>query len=152
MDRAACCDRAGPDTIRVPCADPGVDGRSHRAQGQTDGTGQADGRGQANGRRRDRRGACANAQMRQPRRPGDAAHTDPEPRPIAASGRTRSGDAAPAPIPEPVVIAVERSDEATLVVPAAPSVPTPVIAAAPSASSPETVMLRLEMPAMPRRS
>ena len=52
-----------------------------------------------------------------------------------------SGDAASTPIPEPRVIAVERSDEATLVVPDAPSRPAPMIAAAPSTSSPETVML-----------
>ena len=52
----------------------------------------------------------------------------------------RSGDTAPTPIPEPAVIAMERSDEAALVVPPAPSVPKPVIAAAPGASSPESVM------------
>ena len=51
-----------------------------------------------------------------------------------------SGDTAPTPIPEPAVIAMERSDEAALVVPPAPSVPKPVIAAAPGASSPDTVM------------
>lgn len=49
--------------------------------------------------------------------------------------------AAPVPIPEPTVIAMERSDDTTLLVPVAPVVPTPVIAAAPSASSPETVLL-----------
>ena len=61
--------------------------------------------------------------------------------PAKAPLRTEgSGDAAPTPIPEPAVLAVERSDEATFVVPAAPSAPTSVIAAAPSASSPQTVM------------
>jgi len=67
-----------------------------------------------------------------------AAGADPAKAPLRAD---RPGDAAPPPIPEPAVIALERPDEATLVVPAAPSVPTSVIAAAPSASSPETVML-----------
>ena len=51
-----------------------------------------------------------------------------------------SGDATPAPIPEPAVIAVERTDEAALVVPAAPSEPTAVIAAAPNVPSVETVI------------
>ena len=58
-----------------------------------------------------------------------------------ANARLRTdgaGDAAPTPIPEPGVIPMERSDEAALVVPAAP---TPVIAAAPSTSSPETAVL-----------
>ncbi len=52
----------------------------------------------------------------------------------------RPGDTAPPPIPAPAVIAVARTDEATLVVPATPPMPTPVIAAAPSATSPETAM------------
>jgi len=51
-----------------------------------------------------------------------------------------SGDAAPPPIPAPVVIAVERSGEATWAVPPPPPAPTPVIAAAPSASSAEPVL------------
>ena len=50
------------------------------------------------------------------------------------------GDAAPPPIPAPAVIALERSDEATWVVPATPAMPTPIIAATSSASSPETAM------------
>ena len=52
----------------------------------------------------------------------------------------RPGDTAPSSISEPAVIAWARSDEATWVVPAAPALPTPVIAAAPSTSSPETTM------------
>src|ERR1022692_419256 len=48
------------------------------------------------------------------------------------------GDTAPPPIPAPAVIALERTDEATWPVPTAPATPTPVIAAAPSASSAET--------------
>ena len=70
--------------------------------------------------------------------PDAATGASPANAPLRTEG---SGDAAPTPIPEPEVIAVKRSDEATLVVPAAPSVPTPVIATTPSASSPETVML-----------
>jgi len=75
------------------------------------------------------------------------AQAEPEPNiaigavPAKAPLRTEgSGDAAPTQIPEPAVIAMERSDEATLVMPAAPLAPTTVIAVAPSASSPETVM------------
>jgi len=52
----------------------------------------------------------------------------------------RPGDTAPPPIPAPAVIALARTDEDTWVVPAAPAMPTPVIAAAPSASNPETAM------------
>jgi len=52
----------------------------------------------------------------------------------------RPGNTAPPPIPAPAVIALERTDGATWVVPATPAMPTPVIAAAPSASSPETAM------------
>jgi uncharacterized protein YjbI with pentapeptide repeats len=48
------------------------------------------------------------------------------------------GDTARPPIPAPTVIAVARTDEATWFVPAAPAMPTPVIAAESSASSPET--------------
>jgi outer membrane biosynthesis protein TonB/uncharacterized protein YjbI with pentapeptide repeats len=55
----------------------------------------------------------------------------------------RPGDTAPPPIPAPAVIALERTDEATWVVPPAPAMPTPVIATAPSASSPETAMPKL---------
>jgi hypothetical protein len=47
------------------------------------------------------------------------------------------GDAAPAPTTRPPVIALEQSDEAAPVVPPAASAPTPVVAVAPSASSPE---------------
>ncbi len=49
-----------------------------------------------------------------------------------------SVDAAPAPIPEPEVVAVVRPIE-WVVAPSAASAPTPVMAAAPSASSPEAV-------------
>ncbi len=52
----------------------------------------------------------------------------------------RPADTAPPPISAPAVIALERPDEATWVVPAPPVLPTPVIAAAPSASSPEAAM------------
>ena len=52
----------------------------------------------------------------------------------------RPGDTAPPPIPAPAVIALARTDQATEFVPATPAIPTPVIAAAPSASSPETAM------------
>jgi len=50
----------------------------------------------------------------------------------------RSRKTAPPPSPSPAVIALERTDEDTWVVPATPAMPPPVIAAAPSASSPET--------------
>ena len=50
------------------------------------------------------------------------------------------GDTAPLPIPAPAVIALARTDVATWVVPTTPAMPTPVIAAAPSASIPETAM------------
>jgi len=69
--------------------------------------------------------------------PNDAIGAVPAKAPLRTEG---SGDAAPTQIPEPAVIAMERSDEATLVMPAAPLAPTTVIAVAPSASSPETVM------------
>jgi membrane protein involved in colicin uptake len=52
----------------------------------------------------------------------------------------RTGDMARRPIPEPAVIAVPRSDEATPVVPAAPVMPAPAIATPPNPSSPETAM------------
>ena len=74
---------------------------------------------------------------------------DADPRTDAATGAAPAktplradwpGDTAPPPIPAPAVIALARSDEATWVVPATPAMPTPVIAAAPSASSPETAM------------
>ena len=69
--------------------------------------------------------------------PGAATGTSPADAPLHTEG---SGDAPPAPIPEQAVLAVERSDEAALVVPAAPAGPTPVIAAEPSTASPESVM------------
>ena len=76
-----------------------------------------------------------------------AAEAKPEPdiatvaAPAKAPLRTEgSGDAVPTPIPGPAVIAMERSDEAKWVVPAAPSAAAPVIAAAPGASNPETAM------------
>ena len=47
-----------------------------------------------------------------------------------------TSEATPAPIPEPVVVALERLDEAAWVVPPAASAPSPVAAAAPGASSP----------------
>ena len=50
----------------------------------------------------------------------------------------RSRKTAPPPSPSPAVIALERTDEDTWVLPATPAMPPPVIAAAPSASSPET--------------
>jgi hypothetical protein len=51
-----------------------------------------------------------------------------------------SGDAAPTPIPEPAVTAVERPDDARQVVPAVPLVPTPIVAADASVPGPRTVM------------
>ena len=51
-----------------------------------------------------------------------------------------SADATPTPIPAPVVLAVERSNEPTFFVPPPPPTPPPVIAVAPSASTPETVL------------
>ena len=47
---------------------------------------------------------------------------------------------APPPITAPTVIAVERSEAATFVVPPPPPVPTPVVAVAPSMPSPESVL------------
>lgn len=77
-----------------------------------------------------------------------AAEAGPEPdtatvaAPEKAPLRTeRSADVAPTAIPEPEVIAMAPTDEAAFVVPVAPSLPTPVIAAAPGALSPEHVML-----------
>jgi TonB family protein len=52
----------------------------------------------------------------------------------------RPGDTAPPPIPAPAMIALPRTDEATGVAPAAPAMPPPVIAAAPSVPIPETPM------------
>ena len=81
--------------------------------------------------------------------PGANPRADANPRTDAATGTApaktplradRPADTAPPPIPAPAVIAVARTDEATWVVPVTPAMPTPVIAAAPSASSPETAM------------
>ena len=66
-----------------------------------------------------------------------ATGTAPEQMPLRAD---RPGDTAPPPIPAPAVIALARTDEDTWVVPANPATPTPVIAAGPSASSPENAM------------
>jgi hypothetical protein len=84
-----------------------------------------------------------------PRRTAAAIVPEPNPRKDAATGAApaqmplradRPGDTAPPPIPAPAVIAVARTDEAALVVPATPPMPAPVIAVAPSATSPETAM------------
>ena len=56
-------------------------------------------------------------------------------------GSERAGEAVTTPMPGPAILAMERSDEAKWVVPAAPPVPTPAIIAAPSVASPEAVML-----------
>ena len=55
----------------------------------------------------------------------------------------RPSDTASPAIPAPAVIALAQTDEATRLVPATPAMPTPVIAAPPSASSPETAMASL---------
>jgi hypothetical protein len=79
--------------------------------------------------------------------PEAIARAEIDPRAEAATGAApaempmrgdRHGDTAPPPISAPAVIALARTDEAMRVVPATPAMPTPVIAAAPSASSPET--------------
>ena len=60
--------------------------------------------------------------------------------PLLADG---PGDVAPASVPRPEVIALERSDAAALVVPVvpvAPAAPMPVIAVAPTASTAETAV------------
>ena len=62
----------------------------------------------------------------------------------APSRANASSDAAPAPIPERTVIAVERSDETALVVPPSRSEPSPVFAAALGASSPEQLEPQVE--------
>ncbi len=71
--------------------------------------------------------------------PGTDAATGADPAKVPLSA-DRPGETASPPIPAPAVIALERTDEATWVVPVTPAMPTPVIAAAPSASSPETAM------------
>ena len=78
MGRAACCQWAGADAIRVPCADPAADCSSDRAGGQSAR------RRQSKDRRRDRCGPCANAfARRSARRHG--APADPR------AGRDRRG-------------------------------------------------------------
>jgi len=76
--------------------------------------------------------------------PEVASRAEANPRADAATGAAaaqmpprsdRPGDTAPPPIPAPAVIALARTDEATWVVPATPAMPSPVIEAAPSASS-----------------
>ena len=71
--------------------------------------------------------------------PGTDAATGaaPAPMPLRAD---RPGDTAPPPIPAPAVIALAPTDEATWVVPVTPATPMPVIAEAPSASSPESAL------------
>jgi chemotaxis protein histidine kinase CheA len=56
----------------------------------------------------------------------------------------RPGGTALPPIPPPDVIALERPDEATWMVPTTPAMPTADIAAAPSTSSPQTAMPSLQ--------
>ena len=59
---------------------------------------------------------------------------------IAARHGEGSGDAARSPTPAPEVPAMQRSETAPLVTPAAPPAPAPEIAAAPDASNPETAV------------
>ena len=59
---------------------------------------------------------------------------------IAARHGEGSGDAARSPTPAPEVLAMQRSETAPLVTPAAPPAPAPEIAAAPDASNPETAV------------
>ena len=84
-----------------------------------------------------------------PRQTATASMPEANPRTDAETGAApaqiplradRQGDAAPPTVPAPAVIALAQTDEATWVVPATPATPAPVIAAAPSASSPETAM------------
>jgi chemotaxis protein histidine kinase CheA len=70
--------------------------------------------------------------------PGAATGVAPAKAPLHTEG---SGDAAPTPIPESAVIAMERSDDAKWVAPAVPVLPAPVVAPASSASSPEALRL-----------
>ena len=62
----------------------------------------------------------------------DTAPTAPAPEPARVRTEALAG-AAPAPPPEPALIAIDRHQEAALLVPVAPAVLTPVISAAPSA-------------------
>ena len=68
---------------------------------------------------------------------GAATGAVPAPMPLRAD---RPSDTVPPTIPAPAVIAVAQTDEAARLTPATPAMPTPVIAAAPSPSSPETAM------------
>ena len=81
--------------------------------------------------------------------PGANPRPEANPRTDAATGTApaqmplradQPGDTAPPPIAAPAVIAVARSDEATWSVTATPVMPTPLIAAEPSASIPEIAM------------
>ena len=69
--------------------------------------------------------------------PDVAAAALPAPAPLRSGGASA---ALPTPNPEPMVIAVEQSDEPTLLVPPPASAPAPVIAADPGAASSETVI------------
>ena len=81
----------------------------------------------------------APAQM--PLRADRAGDTAPAPAPLPIPAPAPLPIPAPIPAPAaPAVIALARTDEATWVVPAAPAMSTPVIAAAPKASGPEPVM------------
>ncbi|HEY2816415.1 MAG TPA: TonB C-terminal domain-containing protein [Casimicrobiaceae bacterium] len=71
-------------------------------------------------------------------KPGKATTTDIA-RAEAHLGADQPGDAAPPP-PAPDMTALARTDESTWVIPATPPTPPPVIAEAPSASNPQTVM------------
>jgi hypothetical protein len=95
-----------------------------------------------------RRTAAATVPRANPRakantRTAVATGTAPAKMPLRAD---RPGDTAPPPIPAPPVIAVERTDEPTWFVPTAPAMPTSVIAAAPSVSTPETAMPSMRDP------
>ena len=94
----------------------------------------------------DRTALAVTPKTRPTTRARPTAEARPEPKaaraaPVTASRRGESpGDAAPTAVPAPDVIAMKRSEAATLVAPAAPSAPAPEIAAASGASSPETVV------------
>jgi uncharacterized protein YjbI with pentapeptide repeats len=78
--------------------------------------------------------------------PSVDAATGAVPAQTAPLGGDRPADAAPSPIPAPTVIAVERTDEATWVVPAVPAMPMPVIAAAPTVPIREAAIPSLRDP------
>ena len=78
----------------------------------------------------------------------DTASTAPAPEP--ARLRTEAlASAAPAPPPEPALIAIDRHQEAALLVPLAPAVLTPVMSAVPSASSPQAAAQPAQQEAAP---